>query len=232
MGRNWWTNAPAEGGGKGTRGGYGDIQMNTADEAWALIFSFLLSYLCFFSSFSFLSFFIVYLLSHPSYPRSPIFNLPFVHSLPNYLTTLPPCHLTLPIPFELTNKYSNGHPSSWLTKYFSSLLSPSSCKLKQTSGIISYHICANLFYVKLKFDWTSWRYRDYNSSRSDVSAFIFFLFSCFYFCLVLVLVWFGQLVAVIIIYSIISVYKMWARLGWINFSSFFTLSWARSRKIG
>jgi len=57
------------------------------------------------------------------------------------------------------------------------------CKLKQTSGIIPY--LHQLVYVKLKSDWASWRYRDYNSSKSDVSAFIFFLLFCFY-CFVLV----------------------------------------------
>jgi len=69
-------------------GGHRDIQMNTANGAWASIFFLVLFYH---------TFFIFIFLSHlPSYLQNPIFNLQPVHPLPSYFT--------IPIPFGQTNK--------------------------------------------------------------------------------------------------------------------------------
>ena len=163
------------------------------------IFSFLLSYFCFFP---FPSLSIVYF-SSPIPPMKSNLQSSICTSASN----LPYHHLTIPIPFDPTNiLMATTLHHDWRS---TSLLF---CKLKQTSGIIIPYLL-QLVYVKLKSDWTSWRYRDYNSSRSDVSAFIFLLFFCFY-CFVLVQSGFGQLVAVIISYY--KCIKMWARVGWIN----------------
>jgi len=80
------------------RGGYGDIQMDNANGAWASIFSFLLSYFCFFPFLLFLWF--ASFSSSVTPTKSNLYS-PICTSASN----LPYHSLTIP-------NHSNGHPSS------------------------------------------------------------------------------------------------------------------------